>query len=259
MAFKATQARKQKSAETPVTEQAFVPLINFNVYEKEGKRVVRWLPESLGSKEPSEPHTGYELWLEVNTKENGKRKVRIWVDKYWKKHLPEPLKTRWRWLINVYDITPVFLTPEGLPIYPNLQMQYKGKDTKVEKPKPHNRIMVYEGGFTLLQQIESLDDTVFDDDSNHIRLVDFAIALQRVGLEFENTQWSAKETTIRTPLADEVFYLPRYDLDRYMRTMEDHRVQALIDGETWEDVIEDIKDQFDLAPKLVGESSGTFF
>jgi hypothetical protein len=251
MAFKTVQQKKQTTAADGSTSQtkAFVPLITFNTYEKEGKRIVRWFAAEYGEKDPQEPHTGYSLWLDINTREQGQRKIRVWVDKQTKYALPDPKQARYRFIANVYDRTPVYLDENGAPIYPNLQNQYKGVTTK-DKPKPHNRVMVYEGGFDLLRKIEALDDTTYDDEGQQIRLVDFDIALSRVGLTFEDTQYNANETTRRDVLGADVFNLPRYDLDRYTKTLHFDHVVKLMNGEIWEEVMEDIMDEYDFQLKL---------
>lgn len=97
-----------------------------------------------------------------------------------------------------------------------------------------------EGGKHLFAQFEALFNTVEDGDGVIRRLGEFDLRLSTTG-EGIGTQRAIRNLSNFKPLSDEANLSPRYDLATWTKPWPDEVVQALIDGEDFNDIVEQYK------------------
>lgn len=190
---------------------------------------------------------------------------------------------RVRFFLNVWDITPVIrlteemvenlgiVTYDGI-VYPNLDNQYivfgaNKKPIKLDaKLKgPRNEIVILEGSAGrmddpkakhTLRKFAALEKEVSTDDGDgFLPLTAFGVRLKITG-ESTGTEYVLTSTSDRDPLSSEVYMLPRYDLDSFVAPWPNEALEALIDGEDFNEVIK----AYNIAtfPKLNTSEEGTF-
>lgn len=232
-----------------------------------GNRLFRILPaieQGVAINEPVSEVRWLETWYDVMV--NGtlaRRRIILdwqapWSSPMWKyvsenfeKGSKERKAFKQKFGINVYDRTPVIYDAEGEPIYPNDKNVYnisaKGKVVSVAQgtPLPHNKIRILEGsagdigGRHLLQQVADLMESgISDNEGNPRGLHEFDIRLRTTG-EGINTNRSVRDMGNFAPLADEVVFAPRYDLDAWATPWPNETLQRLVDGEDFNDIVEE--------------------
>jgi hypothetical protein len=167
--------------------------------------------------------------------------------------------------INVYDKSPVFIAPDGKIWYQSESGKFdllaygdKGrvitdKDQLPEvpsdyEPQPLNRVRILEGSYGkpggkhLFQQLIINATEVEDNDGMLRRLPEFTLRLSTTtGASYTDTSRMIRNLTDFSPVSDEIALLPRYDLKSWLTPWPEAAVESLIDGEDFNDVVEEYK------------------
>lgn len=176
-----------------------------------------------------------DLPKEVNGKPNPNRK------------LPKQ-----RFALNVLDKTRVLFDEQGNVVYPNPEGRYfiMKDDKKVElqgTPTPLMRVRVLEGsagragGKHMLQQLADLVGVVTRPDDKYevtLHLHEFDITIKVAGKDTD-TRRSFHLGSDFKPLTAEQIALPRYDLDAWAKPWPNEVLDALLDGEDFDEVMKD--------------------
>lgn len=188
-----------------------------------------------------------ELPKEVNGKANPDRK------------LPKQ-----RFALNVLDKTKVIALPNGQFAYPSEDGKYyttqDGSTVKVDgTPTPLMQVRIIEGsagkagGKHMLQALADLIGSVTapDDDDKVLQLFEFDIVLKVSGTGTD-TRRSFNIGSDYKPLTADQLALPRYDLVTWAKPWPDSILNALLDGEDFDEVMKDAG--ILLFPKLEGQT-----
>lgn len=167
--------------------------------------------------------------------------------------------------INVYDKSPVFIAPDGKIWYQSESGKFdllaygdKGrvvtdKDQLPEVPsdyeaQPLNRVRILEGSYGkpggkhLFQQLALNATEVEDNDGVLRRLPEFTLRLTTTtGASYTDTSRMIRNLTDFSPVPDEIAALPRYDLETWLKPWPDEAIIRLIDGEDFNEIVEEYK------------------
>lgn len=218
---------------------------------REGKRVIRFLPDPQNMTEPLLGQTVLSVWI---TAKKGETDVlrRIFVDYSARSVLPKQYNdgVRRRFFMNVLDKSMVIKLDDGSLIYGNNQNQYvtsqNGEMLPVtgKRPERNMQIQVLEGSVSsgqgrngLLNEIEELSKSVFDDDTNElvpITMVDIEIVTRGKGL---NTNRAVYVGANRDPISPDVLSLPMYDIEAYAKPFPTDAIKDLLKGMDYSEVI----------------------
>lgn len=164
---------------------------------------------------------------------------------------PKRVLPKQRFAINVLDRTKVLYGPNGEVLYPNEQDKYFILENNIPKevkgtPTVHNQVRILEGstgkagGKHMLQQLLDYVDSVSDptDESERkLYLHEFDLALKVTG-ENQDTRRSFQLASNFKPLTAEQLALPRYDIAAWATPWPNEALDALLDGEPFNEVIE---------------------
>lgn len=218
---------------------------------REGKRVIRFLPDPQNMTEPLLGQTVLSVWI---TAKKGETDVmrRIFLDYSARSVLPKQYNdgVRRRFFMNVLDKSMVIKLDDGSLIYGNNQNQYvtsqNGEMVPVtgKKPERNMQVQVLEGSVSsgqgrngLLNEIEELSKSVFDDDTNElipITMVDIEIVTRGKGL---NTNRAVYVGANRDAIPPEVLSLPMYDIEGYAKPFPTDAIKDLLKGMDYSEVL----------------------
>jgi len=218
---------------------------------REGKRVIRFLPDPQNTSEPLLGQTVLSVWI---TAKKGETDVmrRIFLDYSARSVLPKQYNdgVRRRFFMNVLDKSMVIKLDDGSLIYGNNQNQYvtsqNGEMVPVtgKKPERNMQIMVLEGSVSsgqgrngLLNEIEELSKSVFDDDTNElipITMVDIEVVTRGKGL---NTNRAVYVGANRDAIPADVLSLPMYDIENYAKPFPADAIKDLLKGMDYTEVL----------------------
>jgi len=218
---------------------------------REGKRVIRFLPDPQNTSEPLLGQTVLSVWI---TAKKGEVDVmrRIFLDYSARSLLPKQYNdgVRRRFFMNVLDKSMVVKLDDGSLIYGNNQNQYltsqSGEVVPVigKKPERNMQVQVLEGSVSsgqgrngLLNEIEELSKSVFDDDTNElipITMVDIEIVTRGKGL---NTNRAVYVGANRDPIPSDVLSLPMYDIEGYAKPFPPDAIKDLLKGMDYTEVL----------------------
>jgi hypothetical protein len=229
--------------------------------QSEGKRVIRFLPDTADKNQPLLGPTVLHVWITVQ-RNGAPTKRRIFIDPKDRYLLSESeqKEVRSRFFMNVYDRTPVIKLENGSLVYPNGEQKFLYKqDGKVleaqGKPVRNNQIMIFEGSVSsgkgqngLLNDIEAVSRTIFDDDNNLIPLtmVDLNIVTIGSGLQTKRTVFPG---TNRDPLPEEALTCQIYDLESFAKPYPAECIKHLKAGADYADVMKEYNIAY--MPKLI--------
>jgi hypothetical protein len=218
---------------------------------REGKRVIRFLPDPQNPTEPILGQTVLSVWI---TAKKGETDVmrRIFLDYSARSVLPKQYNdgVRRRFFMNVLDKSMVIKLDDSSLIYGNNQNQYfvsqNGEMVPVtgRKPERNMQIMVLEGSVSsgqgrngLLNEIEELSKSVFDDDTNElipITMVDIELVTRGKGL---NTNRAVYVGANRDPIPADVLKQPMYDIENYAKPFPVDAIKDLLKGMDYTEVL----------------------
>jgi hypothetical protein len=218
---------------------------------REGKRVVRFLPDPAQPNEPLLGQTVLSVWMTVKKGEADVMR-RIFVDYSARSVLPKQYNEaiRRRFFMNVLDKSMVVKLDDGSLIYGNNQNQFmvsqNGELVPVtdRKPARNMQIMVLEGSVSsgqgrngLLNEIEELSKSVFDEDTNElipITKVDIELVTRGKGL---NTNRAVYVGANRDAIPAEVLKMPLYDIDSFAKPFPVDAIKDLLKGSDYTEVL----------------------
>lgn len=218
---------------------------------REGKRVIRFLPDPANPAEPILGCTVLSVWMSVKKGEVDVQR-RIFVDYSARSVLPKQYNEaiRRRFFMNVLDKSMVVKQDDGSLVYGNNQNQYltsqNGELTPVmgKKPERNMQIMILEGSVSsgqgrngLLNEIEELSKSVFDEETSElipITQVDIELVTRGKGL---NTNRAVYVGANRDPIPADVLKLPLYDIDSFCKPFPADAIKDLLKGAEYADVL----------------------
>jgi|694.fasta_scaffold07428_11 hypothetical protein len=236
---------------------------------REGKRVVRFLPDPAQPNEPLLGQTVLSVWMTVKKGEADVMR-RIFVDYSARSVLPKQYNEaiRRRFFMNVLDKSMVVKLDDGSMIYGNNQNQFmvsqSGELVPVtdRKPARNMQIMVLEGSVSsgqgrngLLNEIEELSKSVFDEDTNElvpITKVDIELVTRGKGL---NTNRAVYVGANRDPIPAEILKLPLYDIDMFAKAFPTDAIKDLLKGMDYSEVLKAY--EISAMPRLIERSEQT--
>lgn len=236
---------------------------------RQGRRVFRILPIMKNGKMEVPTEVSFaEYWIPVM--QGGKqRQQRVMVDftnrfrnPIWERlyeHLPKEINGRpnenrklakQRFALNIFDKTKVIKLPDGTYAYPNADGKYvmstgDNQTTPVQgTPEALMQVRILEGstgkvgGKHMLRSLSDLVGSVThpEDDSRTLHLYEFDIALKVSG-EGTATVRSFMLGGSIAPLTDEQLALPRFNLEEWTRPWPHNIINALLDGEDFDEVM----------------------
>lgn len=164
---------------------------------------------------------------------------------------PDRKLPKQRFALNVLDKTKVIALPNGQFAYPSEDGKYymsqDGGTVKVEGvPSALMQVRIIEGsagkagGKHMLQALADLIGSVTapDDDDKILSLYEFDIALKVSGTGTD-TRRSFNIGSDYKPLNTEQLALPRYDLATWAKPWPENVLNALLDGEDFDEVMQD--------------------
>ena len=230
---------------------------------REGKRVIRFLPDPMNPSEPMVGPTVLSVWMPVS--KNGQLvQRRIFVDSWTRGVLPTKVNeaVRCRFFMNVLDKSMIVKLENGSVVYANNQNQFittvdgQTKTLTDYRPERHMAIQVLEGSVSsgegrngMLNDIEELSKTIFDDETNkliQITAVDIEIITR--GKEIKTTR-SVHVGVNRDPIPENLLSAPRFDLTKFARPFPMDAVKDLVKGADYAEVCKAYN--IEVMPKLV--------
>jgi hypothetical protein len=223
---------------------------NVFINTREGKRIIRFLPDLVNPTEPMIGPTVLSVWMPVA--KNGQLvQRRIFVDSLTRAVLPAKVNeaVRCRFFMNVLDKSMVVKLENGSVVYANNQNQFitvldgQTQTLTSYKPERHMAIQVLEGSVSsgegrngMLNDIEELSKTIFDDDTGKlIPITEIDIEIITRGKEIKTTR-SVHVGTNRDPIPGSLLSAPRFDLAKYARPFPMDAVKDLVKGADYGDV-----------------------
>lgn len=218
---------------------------------REGKRVIRFLPDPQNPNEPLLGQTVLSVWMTVKKGEADVQR-RIFVDYAARSVLPKQYNEaiRRRFFMNVLDKSLVIKQEDGGLIYANNQNQFlvtqNGEVITVtdRKPERNMQIMVLEGSVSsgqgrngLLNEVEELSKSAFDDETNElipITKVDIEIVTRGKGL---NTNRAVYLGANRDPIPATVLSQPMYDIESFAKPFPVDAIKELLKGKDYSEVL----------------------
>jgi hypothetical protein len=218
---------------------------------REGKRVIRFLPDPQNANEPLLGQTVLSVWMTVKKGEADVQR-RIFVDYAARSVLPKQYNEaiRRRFFMNVLDKSLVIKQEDSGLIYANNQNQFlvtqNGEVISVtdRKPERNMQIMVLEGSVSsgqgrngLLNEVEELSKSAFDDETNElipITKVDIEIVTRGKGL---NTNRAVYLGSNRDPIPSAVLKLPMYDVESFAKPFPVDAIKELLKGKDYMEVL----------------------
>lgn len=275
--------KNTRGAGTGSTEDFINPWIDplRGIY-RTGRRVFRILPHTTPAGMVMQDEVPFaEYWIPV-MKQGQQRQQRVMVDPYkpfsnpiWERlyhDLPREVNgkpnrdrvlAKQRFALNVLDKTKVIKLPNNKFAYPSENGQYytevNGTTTKLDgTPSPLLQVRILEGsngkpgGKHMLQGLNDLVGSVTapDNEDRVLQLYEFDIALRVTG-EGTDTRRTFQVAGDFRPLAEEYINLPRYDLKSWVKPWPHSVINALLDGEDFDEVMKD--SGIVLFPQLEGE------
>lgn len=229
--------------------------------QSEGKRIIRFLPDVSDPSQPLLGPTVLHVWITVQ-RNGAPTKRRIFIDPKDRYLLTEAEQkdVRSRFFMNVYDRTPVIKLENGSLIYPNGEQKFiykqDGKIVEAQgKPVRNNQIMIFEGSVSsgkgqngLLNDIEAVSRTIFDDDNNLIPLtaVDLNIVTIGTGLQTKRTVFPG---TNRDALPQEALTGQIYDLESFVKPYPTECIKQLKAGADYAELMKEYNIPY--MPKLI--------
>lgn len=236
---------------------------NVFVNTREGKRVIRFLPDPVNPTEPMVGPTVLSVWMPVS--KNGQLvQRRIFVDSLTRGVLPPKVNeaVRCRFFMNVLDKSMVVKLENGTVVYANNQNQFttvvdgQQKTLTEYRPERHMAIQVLEGSVSsgegrngMLNDIEELSKTIFDEETNRlipITAIDIEIITR--GKEIKTTR-SVHVGVNRDPIPEHLLRAQRFDLAKFARPFPMDAVKDLVKGADYADVCKAYS--IEVMPKLV--------
>lgn len=236
---------------------------------REGKRVIRFLPDPAQPTEPLLGQTVLSVWMTVKKGEADVQR-RIFVDYSARSILPKQYNDaiRRRFFMNVLDKSMVVKLEDGSLIYGNNQNQYlmsqNGELVPVtgKKPERNMQIMVLEGSVSsgqgrngLLNEIEELSKSVFDEETSElipITNVDIEVVTRGKGL---NTNRAVYVGANRDPIPSEILKLPMFDIDAYAKPFPADAIKDLLKGLDYGEVLK--AHGITVMPRLIEKDSAS--
>lgn len=236
---------------------------NVFINTREGKRVIRFLPDPVNPTEPMVGPTVLSVWMPVS--KNGQLvQRRIFVDSLTRGVLPPKVNeaVRCRFFMNVLDKSMVVKLENGTVVYANNQNQFitvvdgQQKTLTEYRPERHMAIQVLEGSVSsgegrngMLNDIEELSKTIFDEETNKlipITAIDIEIITR--GKEIKTTR-SVHVGVNRDPIPEHLLRAQRFDLAKFARPFPMDAVKDLVKGADYADVCKAYS--IEVMPKLV--------
>jgi hypothetical protein len=218
---------------------------------REGKRVIRFLPDPQNPNEPLLGQTVLSVWMTVKKGEADVQR-RIFVDYAARSVLPKQYNEaiRRRFFMNVLDKSMVIKQEDGGLIYANNQNQFlvtqNGEVIAVtdRKPERNMQIMVLEGSVSsgqgrngLLNEVEELSKSAFDEETNElipITKVDIEIVTRGKGL---NTNRAVYLGANRDPIPASVLKQSMYDVESFAKPFPVDAIKELLKGKDYMEVL----------------------
>lgn len=287
--LKETPTKQTAADSDQVTyEWQWMPIVGGNQRDKDvkgGTRKFKLLPEvdlnigRLVLDDENNMQTASEtrflaVWMNVlvdGTPNQPRRIILDWRKRfknpYWElvaaeteKGSPERKAMRDLFAINVLDKTPVLTDASGRYVYPDENGVYRlganGKYVDVLKGTGTalNKVRILEasagdaGGKHFLQQLMDAVTGLEDADGEVRQPYEAELVLKVSGIGVD-TRRALRATANFSKPTDSVIYMPRYDLETWLKPWPDDAVKALINGADFNDVVE----QFSLVlyPELV--------
>jgi hypothetical protein len=218
---------------------------------REGKRVIRFLPDPQNANEPLLGQTVLSVWMTVKKGEADVQR-RIFVDYAARSVLPKQYNDaiRRRFFMNVLDKSLVIKQEDGGLIYANNQNQFlisqNGELIAVtdRKPERNMQVMVLEGSVSsgqgrngLLNEVEELSKSAFDEETNElipITKVDIEIVTRGKGL---NTNRAVYLGANRDPIPAAALKQPMYDVESFAKPFPVDAIKELLKGKDYMEVL----------------------